>query len=89
MWTDGRNEPDRTDITHCLKSTLCKRISGRTVFKRVEEAVSMGACKQGEKKESQLDRYNECQATPLECGDLWLLRFLEPLLTADFNVSPR
>lgn len=84
------NLTEQTSHTARLKSNLCKRISGRAVFKCVEEAVSMGACKQGEeKKESQLDHYNECQATPLECGNLWLLRFLEPLLTADFNVSPR
>lgn len=44
------NLTEKTSYTAQLKSNLRKRISGRTVFKCVEEAVSMGACKQREKK---------------------------------------
>lgn len=41
--------------TERLRCNLRERISGRAVFERLEEAVSMGACYTGGEKESQLE----------------------------------
>lgn len=94
MWTDGSKNQTKLIInSKCQKSNFCERISGRTVFKCIEEPASMGACKQ-RKTESPLDHYTvSVKQHPLNVGSIgyyaiwshYLLQFMLSLRVKKMN----
>lgn len=63
-----------------------KRISGRAVFKCIEEAASMGACEQKRSVSMRL-LPTEMSNKLIECGNCWRRRGPDLLLSADISAS--